>query len=100
MIIFSQFNSQSQGHCLCNHGFIGESCSLSTLTDFESNNWFTISSTSSSFSPRIAHSVVYIEKSDTLLSFGGLYGIYVKYKLYVNLKGLGQGILGNSINLF
>ncbi|XP_078380393.1 multiple epidermal growth factor-like domains protein 8 isoform X1 [Oculina patagonica] len=61
----------SQGHCVCNHGFIGESCSLSTLTDFKSNNWFTISSTSFIFSPRIAHSVVYIKKSDTLLAFGG-----------------------------
>lgn len=61
---------------MCNPGFIGESCSLSTLTDSKSNNWFTISSTSSVFSPRTAHSVVYVEKSDTLLAFGGMYIVW------------------------
>ena len=65
----------AQWHCECNQGYIGESCSLSTLTDADSNKWFDISSTSSVFTPRIAHSVVYIEKSDTLLAFGGLYSM-------------------------
>ncbi|XP_074634355.1 multiple epidermal growth factor-like domains protein 8 isoform X4 [Acropora palmata] len=61
----------SQGYCECNPGFIGESCSLSTMTDADSNKWFNISSTSLVFTPRIAHSVLYVERSDTLLAFGG-----------------------------
>lgn len=61
----------NKGHCECNDGYIGESCSLSTLTDADSNKWFNISSTSSVFTPRMAHSLVYVENSDTLLAFGG-----------------------------
>ena len=58
---------------MCNSGYIGESCSLSTLTAADSNHWFTISSTSLVFSPRTAHSLVYVKESDALLAFGGLY---------------------------
>ena len=69
-------NLQAQVHyCECKQGYIGESCSLLTLGNADSNKWFDISSTSSVFTPRIAHSIVYIEKSDTLLAFGGLYSM-------------------------
>ncbi|XP_066023971.1 multiple epidermal growth factor-like domains protein 8 [Pocillopora verrucosa] len=61
----------AQGHCVCKSGFIGESCSVSTMTDADSNKWFTISSSSQIFHPRTAHSVVYSEEKDVLLSFGG-----------------------------
>ena len=66
------FNFQAQGHCVCKSGFIGESCSVSTMTDADSNKWFTISSSSQIFHPRTAHSVVYSEEKDVLLSFGGV----------------------------
>ncbi|XP_022797777.1 multiple epidermal growth factor-like domains protein 8 [Stylophora pistillata] len=61
----------SQGHCVCKNGFIGESCSVSTMTADDSNKWYAISSSSPIFHPRTAHSVVYSEESDVLLSFGG-----------------------------
>ena len=42
------------------------------MTDADSNKWFTISSSSQIFHPRTAHSVVYSEEKDVLLSFGGV----------------------------
>ena len=66
-------NLQIGEHCVCNHGYIGESCSLAALNSEDTNMWFKVSSSSSVFSPRVAHSVIYVDDTDTLLAFGGLH---------------------------
>ena len=61
---------------MCNTGYTGESCSLSSHTDNGDNSWYKMVSFSSQFTPRTTHAAVYIENYDTLLVFGGKYKTY------------------------
>ncbi|XP_025111697.1 multiple epidermal growth factor-like domains protein 8 isoform X1 [Pomacea canaliculata] len=63
--------SRTEKRCVCDQGYIGYACNLSTEDSKGSGGWYTIQPSGSGFRGRTLHTAVFLEGSDCLWVFGG-----------------------------
>lgn len=61
------------GRCVCDVGYIGESCAVNEKSNGDlSHQWYNLSTYSNTFTPRTSHAGVYLPLTDTLWVYGGM----------------------------
>lgn len=84
VLYFFKYVSQNGERCLCNSGFLGQSCQLGLHDNNGAGQWWHVSQGNPYTPPRTASAGVYLSSTGAMYLFGGERNVYLIQNLVSN----------------